>query len=356
MEFSIDGMVAINTENIVVAWNTAAARLLGASQDQAVGFMLFQVLPGIKNDSDLMIALQHSRSGLKSFLAPDPGLQHRRHVEIHIIPLQADGVFLGTMLLIHDVAHRLVKEQELQRVNAALEDRLRQLHLAGKEVAQLTHLATHDIRGPIRDIYTLMEGLMRQEASAMSNYGKASFRRIQSSLNRMSLLIDDIVALSQITIADVPERCVNLEELVAALAEQFNRKLQETGTLLTTGDLLPIRAHEKQLELLLQQLLRNMIHFSARSSPHIHIETKMMAPPRQLDGTERQGEVRLSITHNSTAFSDVEQVNSFQAEQPVNGPAIALTIAGKIMTLHKGALHLERIAGNKMIVHCFFPV
>ena len=72
-----------------------------------------------------------------------------------------------------------------------LKSRLRQLHVTGSELSQLTHIASHNIRGPIREIYTTVEGLLRTEAGTISNHGRASFRRIQSSLNRMNLLLDD---------------------------------------------------------------------------------------------------------------------------------------------------------------------
>src|SRR5262249_30086140 len=154
--------------------------------EEAVGKPLSVVLPSIKKDPSFLTALRLAKEGRKSFLPAIKEEMHRRHLETHFIPLRKDDVIIGVMLLIHDVAHRIVKEEELQQLNEELQKKVRQLKHTSRELAHLTHIATYNVREPVRMIYSTVEWMIQTESKNMSNSGRASFRRIQSALNRMN--------------------------------------------------------------------------------------------------------------------------------------------------------------------------
>lgn len=359
-ESSIDVMIAIDMNGIITAWNSAATTLFNYKASEVLGKPITDIVPTAITDGELLKAIGEAHKGFKGFLPASASIPHRSLVETHVIPLRKDDAVMGILLLKHDVSYRIAKEKELQSLNAELQNRLRQLHLTSTELSQLTDIASHNIRGPIREIYTTVEALLSSEARVMSHSGRASFRRIQSSLNRMSLLLDDIVTLTQINVAGRPEEMVNMDDMVSELKTQFAKKITDSKTDLSFGDLCEIRAHRNQVLLLLQQIISNLIKFTENVAPKIRIECRK-ADYIAKDHTGKTGSYyRLSISHNGTVFDQVDaglelNVTDNKNFQNYTGPAIAMVIAGRVMEVHNGFLLVEKTGNGDTRIDCYFP-
>jgi PAS domain S-box-containing protein len=358
----IDAIIGIDTDNIITSWNAAATKLFNLHRDETIGKPLFNILPSIKDDADLQAAIRLAKGGNKSFLGASENFNYRKHAEAHLVPLRTNENVVGVMILIHDISHRVAEEAALRRLNEELQTPIRQLRLTRSELALLTHIASHHIRHPIREIYTTVEGLLRTEAGAISNHGRASFRRIQSSLNRMNLLLDDITTLTQIDITARPLSQVDLSEVINELKEQFAKRFQETRTTLTVGDLCDIYAHSSQVRLMLQHFFSSIIKSAAFGAPLIHlncIKTRLTAKKGDHGIT---GEYfLLSIKHNGTAFDNVDINNTFHISENTDvhnytGSAITMLIASKIMEVHSGFLMIEKMDNDDTRINCYFPV
>lgn len=362
LESSIDAMIAIGNDENITAWNNKATILFDWIRDKTYGKHLFNVLPSLKEDVAFREAIRFARDGKKSFLPASGEFIHRRHIETHIIPLRKADTIVGIMLLMHNVSHRIAKELELQKLNEELQYRLREWHRATNELAQLTHITSHNIRTPIREIYTIVEGLLVTEAGVISHSGRAAFRRIQSSLNRMNLLLDDIITLTQINLEDRPANLVNLEALLQELRTQFAKKLRDSKTMLTVGELCEVRAHRNQLLLLLQQIFSNVIRFAAPGPPHIHIHCEKTCYTSKNNDHSKNGQYYLlTITHNGSIFDNIDPRATLQVDDNTDihhytGSVIAIMIAGRIMEVHSGFLEMESTEQGHTKINCFFPV
>lgn len=361
-ESSIDAIIALGNDDEVMIWNNAATMLFGITKDDAVGKTLAGVLPSVKTDAYFIAAIKLAKEGKKSFLPSSGDFFHRSHFETHIIPLKNDTAAIGVMLLIHDVSHRIIKEKELEELNSELQKRIRQLNLTTYELANLTHIATHNIKEPIRTIYTAVEFLVQSEARTISNNGRASFRRIQSALTRISLLLDDIITLTQINIAQQPETMVNLENVIKELMASLAPKLKGNNVMLTTGDLCEIRAHRNQVALLLQHIVSNAIKFNNSDAPFVHISCcKVQHSEEKNENEKPKNYYLISITHNGYGFMHIDS-HSFSeevrklGEQQYKHLVIASVIAAKVMEAHGGLLAIEEMNGGETMIKCYFPV
>lgn len=359
IESSIDAMIALDPAGCVTVWNRAAAILYEKQPEDALGKLLTELLPSIKDDADLCKAINRAKEGIQSFVPSSRQQPHRLHVEMHVIPLKTRGELVGMMLLVHDVGHRILKESELHYLNNELNNRLRQLSITNRELAYLTRIATDNLKEPIRNIYTGIELLIEKEAKAMSNSGKASFRRIQSSLGRMGLLLDDIITLTQIDIINKPDALVNLEVVLSQIIKKYEQKIRDFGATVIVGELCEIKAHEKQVELLILQLLNNVLRFNRSERPFVKITCRKM----QVEKNKMMGEggtfFELSITHNGHGFyADMEKiVSAYETgkENNLQGQGIAPIVAAKIMEAHAGFLVVENDGESGSVIKCYFP-
>lgn len=154
-DYSIDAIIAIDKNYIITAWNAAAEKIYGTSKNEALGRSVFDVIESLKDDPETIDAIKQALKGSKRFVPASKQFKHRCHAENHCIPLNKNNnPVLGVMNIVHDVAHRIKAEQQLQYLNEELEKRYRQLEAASQELATFTYITSNKIKEPIRQVYT----------------------------------------------------------------------------------------------------------------------------------------------------------------------------------------------------------
>jgi len=360
-DFSIDAIIAIDPGSKVIAWNRTAAIVYGHSKKQVLGKSLSQVIPGIELDAETIKAIDQALKGHKTFVPASTLYAHRKHRENHYIPLNDnDGNIIGVMNIVHDVAHRIKAEQQLQYLNDELEKRYRQLKSTSDELASFTFITSNKIKEPIRHIYTGVEHLIKAEAGRLTDSGKATFRRMQSSLNRMDLLLDDILSISQISILEKSYTHVDLTELLNEVWLEIKQKTDK-NIVISIDELCVINGHRNYLYMLFHSLLGNAIKFNERSNPEIKISCEKVLLNNYTPFAGDTEYYKITITDNGIGFDESDKERIFTLFEKIHpakykGSGIGLTIAKKIMDAHDGFITAESSLGKGSSFHCFFPV
>lgn len=352
---SIDRLMAIDSDWRIIAWNKTSELLSGVSKKEVIGQPLLAVFPLLATDEEIMSAIQAAFDGRKSFVPAHKDLFNRHFYENHFIPLRDEqNKLIGVMNIMHDVAHREKAEQQLQNLNLALEKKYRQLERAADEQATFTYVTSHNIKEPLRLVYSSLELLIRAEAKQFSDGGKANVRRIQASLNRMNLMLDDILNLSRINTFQQSETQVNLNEIVAQVKEALQAKLQEKEAVIEVGILPDIHGYKDMLHFLLLNLIDNAIKFQYQNhQPLVTITCEEITSPELY--------TRLTVTDNGIGFEASEATNIFTMFEKLNGnqyvgSGTGLAICRKIMDAHNGYIEATATLGQGATFHCYFPL
>ncbi len=356
---SIDAIIAIDLDWKVIAWNSMAENYSGLQRTQAMDRNILEIMPDLAKDTDSFQAIRRAFKGLKGFVAASDDFLHRQHIENHFIPLKDTSEnIIGVMNIMHDVTYRIKAEKQLSQLNLQLQKRYRDLQKTIDELASFTYLSSNNIKEPIKQIYTSVEYLIKNEAKQLSDSGKASFRRIQSALNRMNLLLDDLLSLSQINILYKPDVRVDLDEVLRDVLIKIDQKIKEKQVMVEVGELCTVIGHREQLSLLFYQLLDNAIKFNESHQPHIKITCEKVWLKNVLDPQEYW---HLSIKDNGIGFAqeDAEKIfHIFEKLHPKHkykGSGIGLAIVRKIMDSHDGFITAESDPEKGTVFHCFFP-
>ena len=359
---SIDAIIAFDVQYIIVAWNRTAEVIYGLLKAAVLGRQLTEVLPSLLKDPETGHAIKRAYEGIKSFVPASNAYPHRLQVENHFIPLADETRIVGVMNIVHDVAHRIKAEEQLQALNNRLEKQNRQLQQTAAELASFTLISSNNIKQPIRHMYTAVENLIRAEAKRLTDTGKASFRRIQSSLSKMDLLLDDLLGLAQVSILEKRDTLVDLNGLLTEVTAALQPKIQEKNVRIEVGELGTIYAHAKQLHTLFYHLLDNAIKFNESRQPWIRITCKKewasLYP--EVAFSEREY-YRITILDDGIGFSKEEAEKIFTLFEKLHankykGSGVGLAIARKIMDAHDGFIRAEPGANGGANFHCFFPV
>ena len=359
-DFSIDAIIAIDMNCTVVAWNTMAETMYGLLKADVLHRPLAHVLPSLLEDPETAQAIDRAFEGIKSFVPASRAYPHRLQVENHFTPLINERGILGVMNIVHDVAHRIKAEEQLQALNSQLEKQYRQLQQASDELASFTLISSSNIKQPIRHIYTAVENLIRAEAGRLTDSGKASFRRIQSSLSKMDLLLDDMLNLARISTLEKPQTLVGLNELFAEVMATLHNKMEEREVQIEVQTFIAIPAHRAQIQVLFQHLLDTAIRFSEGNKRMIIVDcNKEWASEFPEVALSEREYYRVSISYNGAGPADAgKEIALYEKPQAdkYKNSGIGLAIARKIMNAHDGFMRIESNPDGHSYFHCFFSV
>lgn len=105
---------------------------------------------------------------------------------------------------------RQAAEKAIKKLNAELEQRVilrtHQLEHANKELEAFTYSVSHDLRAPLRNINGWGQVLLEECKEDLGENGIRYMERVLSETTRMNNLIDDLLKLSRVTIAEKKEK------------------------------------------------------------------------------------------------------------------------------------------------------
>lgn len=355
---SIDRLLAVNLNWEIIAWNKMSESVTGILRNDIIGKKLFDVFPQFKNDPEIMDAWKYAMQGLKSFLPSADGLFNRSHHENHFTPLlDKDGELIGVMNVIHDVAHRIKAEKQLQKLNLALNHKYEQLKKVNSELATFTSITGTELKDPIKNIYTSLEFILTKDGQKLTDSSKAGLRRMQSSLNRMNLLLDDILALSNASIFSGEFTLVDLNDIINNALKKLEPKIIEKRAKIEVAKLPSIYGARDMLQNLFYNIIDNSLKFQETANIPCITISNCTVPGIGSTGKEL---LCVSVSDNGIGFSSEHKEEIFQMFKKLNPPkqfhgsGIGLTISHRIAEAHEGYIEAESEPGKGTTIHCYF--
>ena len=362
---SIDRVMAIDLNWNIIAWNQASELASGLSRNDVLGKNLLDVFSSLKEDKEIMHAIHAAFLGNKTFVLSDKSKLHRYYYENHFIPLKENGrKVIGVMNIMHDVAHRIKAENQLKELNAALSEKYSQLEKLSEELTSFTSITTHNVKEPLQFIYTSLELLMKAEGRVLADSSKANLRRMQVSLNRINMLIEDIVELFKINTATQPSLPVDLNEILNKVKHNFQRKISERNVTIHSDKLPCVSGFSEMLMLLFQNIIDNSIKFQPEGkSPLIDIRCRQVNMNRATAEPEEKGEsyICITFTDNGIGIPEDDQQKIFgmfvqlHEKKKYPGSGLGLSFSQKIMDTHNGFIKLKSEEGKGTAFQCYFP-
>lgn len=220
-----------------------------------------------------------------------------------------------------------------------------------KDQALVSHGIAHDLRAPLRAIEGFAAMLEAGSGDRLDETGHAHLARIRAAAARMASLIDSLQALSRashdtLEFTDVDASLVADWALVELCDAEPGRKVEaavESG--------IRVRADERQLKQVFDQLLHNAWKFSAgRDRVRITVDA------------ERVGDrVRIHVRDHGSGFDPRHLDRVFEPFQRLHGAdaggghGLGLAIARRIVERMRGGIGAESVAGEGSVFHVELP-
>ncbi|RYY65467.1 MAG: PAS domain-containing sensor histidine kinase [Chitinophagaceae bacterium] len=267
-------------------------------------------------------------------------------------PLEPDGILVSFT----DISPR--KHLQLE-----LEHKLEELKRSNQSLEEFAYAASHDLQEPLRKIHffadrlklTLEPGSERAEM----------FARMESATTRMRDLIEDLLAYSRVSMLPEEVTEVSLSELLQIVLQDLERSVEESGARLHIDPLPLIRADERQMRQLWQNLLGNALKYRMEGRrPEIDVRYRICtdADRQRFQLPVEPSYFLVEVSDNGIGFEQQYAERIFQVFQRLHGrreysgSGVGLAIARKVVSNHEGMLVAEGRPGEGATFRMFLPV
>lgn len=220
-----------------------------------------------------------------------------------------------------DITEHLKMEEDLQRANADLE--------------QFAYAASHDLQEPLRSISAFSEILATRHADAFDAEARQSLQFITTGAQRMSALIKDLLAYSQMAIAQSDAiGQVSAAKALAVAMENLSEAIRESHAEILYDHLPVLPMREVQFQRIFQNLIGNAIKFR-KDSEHPRIVIKASREGSQWQFSVQDNGIGIAPEYTDRVFGLFKRLNS---ETKYSGSGIGLAVCKKIVERHGGRI------------------
>lgn len=216
-----------------------------------------------------------------------------------------------------------------------------ELEAINDELRSFSYAVSHDLRAPLRAIHGFAALLGADYAASLDDRGRDFLARIQLASNRMSDLIEGMLALGQIARAELHRRRVDLSALAGEILRDFGSIAPERNVKIDIEPGLTALADPKLVQSVLQNLLGNAWKYTALN-PEAQI---------RFGRAEHSGVSCFFVADNGTGF-DLRYAQRLYSPffrmhdaSKFPGVGIGLATVKRIIDRHDGAIWVESEVG-----------
>jgi PAS domain S-box-containing protein len=274
LKSALDCIITIDHEGRIVDFNPAAERTFGYQFGEVAGRTLADlIIPPDLRQAHINRLARYREEGKHDVLNRRIELRAMRSdgsefpVELAITPIHEGDKPMFTGYL-RDISDRKRAEEELRRLNAELEERVRQrtaqLQAAAEELEAFAYSVSHDLRAPLRAIDGFSLVLLEDHGQALNDEARGLLDRIRGASQRMAQLIDDLLDLSRLTRTEMVWKPVDIAALASAVAADLTKTDPNRKVTFRIADGMVATGDERLLRIALENLMSNAWKFTGR--------------------------------------------------------------------------------------------
>ncbi|PTL82070.1 PAS domain S-box protein [Vitiosangium sp. GDMCC 1.1324] len=259
-----------------------------------------------------------------------------------------EGRYVGALAMVTDITQRRAAEEQVRQLNAQLEQRIAertaQLEFSNRELEAFAYSVAHDLRAPLRSISNFTLALTEDCSAQLDDTGQDYLKRIRASAQRMSELIDGILALSRVNRTEFVQAEVNLSALARSIAEQLQRWQPQRTVRFRIQDGLVDRGDSQLLRSVLENLLGNAWKFTReRAIAEIEFGTTLLEDGKQRVYFVRDNGAGFDMAFREKLFGVFQRLHT---QQEFEGNGVGLATVQRILRRHGGRIWGEGLVGH----------
>jgi PAS domain S-box-containing protein len=203
------------------------------------------------------------------------------------------------------------------------------------ELQQFAHVASHDLKEPLRKIRTFAGRLVQDEENRLSPRSKIFLDKINSASERMFTMIEGVLNYSVVNASEQRADLVDLNQILQNVETDLELPIAQKAAVLEYKKLTEMEGSGVLLYQLFYNLVNNSLKFSKTGIP----------PKIKIKSTVRGNIAEIVVQDNGIGFEQEYAENIFESFTRLNskdqfeGTGLGLSLCKRIVERHGG--HIE---------------
>ncbi len=343
-------LIALTPDGIVKLWNPAAESIFGWSDTEVVG----KRNPIVPEEKSQEFEVRHNEVVKGDTLIGHEVKRKRRDgkaIDVSISTATVkdpEGAVEQIVGVLFDITKRKEAERSILELNASLEEKVVQrtaeLQDAIKDLESFSYSVSHDLRSPLRAIDGYSNILLEDYEETLDDDGQKLLKLVIKNTQRMSQLIDDLLAFSRLGRTAIKKTPTDLAALAAEIVEELREANPERETVFEIVSDIPMVAVDPSVfRQVLINLISNAFKFTRHRSPG-RIEFGAEEEDRFIRFWVKDDGAGFDMAHIDRLFGVFQRLHR---ESEFEGTGVGLAIVAKIISRHGGKIQAQgRVDGG----------
>jgi PAS domain S-box-containing protein len=344
--YAPDAVVVIDKIGIIQFWNPKAESVFGWSISEALGQTL----------TNTIIPPQHRKAhdaGMKRFLTT--GEAHVLNKTIEITALNKKGEEFYVSLTISTTRQKgqiafiaFIRDITVQKQNEwELETKRKELEASNHQLEQFAHVASHDMKEPIRKIKMFTERTLLELDGVMCLNASQYLGKIYTAASRLTNMIDGVLTYSTLAKSDEVFELLDLNQILKSIESDLELLITEKNAGINYAALPAFEGVPFLIYQLFYNLINNSLKFTKKDMPAIiEISGTVIEEAGETISSLNKGTsyVEIIVKDNGIGFMQEFSEKIFQTFTRLNskdkyeGTGLGLALCKNIVTRHKGSI------------------
>jgi PAS domain S-box-containing protein len=247
------------------------------------------------------------------------------------------GQVIGYCLLATDITELREAKALAEKKGKELAGALVRAERSNRDLEQFTSICSHDLKEPLRMIRSYVDLLQKRYDSLFDEKASTYFHFIVQGVERMEMLIEDLLKYSRLEAPDELKKRVDMQSLLNQVLANLGPAICRNKAIITSDPLPEVDGYAIQLIQVLQNLIGNALKFRKKEHPPvIHISAERRK--REWKFGVRDNGIGIAPGHDAEIFEIFQRLHP-RKEYP--GTGIGLSVCMKIIEHHGGRIWYE---------------